>query len=162
MASGDRAIIRPSQGFAPKPGKKPVHLYGSDVQDRHTNSHWVERRTENPIHVQYDTNIWKTHAARRLPTTMAAPSAVSLPGRDEHVNKLLAEHLNSEKPKAITYDGASGVEWEQDNLRDNDWWDCYVGNNVAASMLGCVLAGEVVEATNERRTVVIPEGRVRG
>lgn len=137
-------ICRPSKGFAVKPGKKPVHLYG-DKRDRHTFSEWVERRPKGELaHVQLNANVWKSHAARRLLTPVGAPSSVALFGaeeRDQRVHRLLVEHLTAEKPVSSEYDGASGIVWEQNNLRDNDWWDCFVGNGVAASMLGCVLPG---------------------
>ena len=141
MASANRNLIRPSKGFAPKPGRKPLHLWGDKVRDRHNGNDWVERRSEAPVHIQYDTNIWKSHAARRLLTTIGAPSAITFPGSEAHGNRLLAEHLTAETPKSITYDGASGVAWELIPMRDNDWWDCLVGNCVAASMLGCSLTG---------------------
>jgi hypothetical protein len=155
MASPDRHRIRPSKGFAPKPGRKPVHLWGDGQRDRHNGSGWVERRSENPVHVQFNANEWKSHAARRLLTTIGAPSAVSLPGDDMSANRLLVEHFTAEQPKHVTYDGAAGVAWELVPARDNDWWDCYVGNCVAASMLGCGIQGETV-ATKPRRTFVLP------
>lgn len=161
MASRHRQRIRPSKGFAPKPGKKPVHEYGDKVRDRHNGMQWVERRMETPAHVQFHTNEWKSHAARRLLTTPGAPSAVTLPGQDESENRLLAEHFTAENPKSIVYDGAAGVTWEQIPARDNDWWDCFVGNCVAASMLGCGLLGEK-PAKKELRTFALPGGVRRG
>lgn len=125
MASQNRARLRPSKGFAPKPGRKPVHLWGDGQRDRHSGCGWVERRSENPVHVQYNVNEWKSHAARRLLTTVGAPSAVTLPGDDPQGHRLLAEHFTSEQPKSIVYDGAPGVAWELIVGRDNDWWDCY-------------------------------------
>lgn len=158
QASVNKTRIRPSKGFAPKPNRKPVHDWGDNLRDRHTSSYWLERRSENPIHLLYDTNIWKTNAARRLLTTAAAPSSVLLPGSDERANRLLTEHLTAEQPKSIVYDGASGIAWEAIPNRNNDWFDCYVGCNVGASMLGCVLAGEKGE-TKRNRTFSIPGAR---
>jgi hypothetical protein len=156
LANPFRQRIRPSKGFGPKPGRKPVHLWGSD-KDRHAGTYWVERRSDNPPHVQYDVNIWKSHAARRLLTTMGAPSSVLLPGSNEAANKLLAEHLTAEQPKEIVYDGAAGIQWELTPTRNNDWWDCFVGCHVAASMLGCTLGGERPAAQQaQRRTFSLP------
>jgi len=143
MASPNRSRIRPSKGFAPKPGRKPVHLWGDSQRDRHNGSGWVERRSDSPVHVQFDTNFWKSHMARRLLTTVGAPSALTLPGDDPQANRLLVEHLTSETPKSIAYDGAAGVAWELIVGRDNDWLDTLVGCVLGASMLGCGLAGEV-------------------
>jgi len=159
-ASANRSRIRPSKGFAPRPGRKPVHLWGDQHRDRQTGAYWLEKRTEGIHHVQYDTNIWKSHSARRLMTTIGAPSAVLLPGDDERANRLLAEHFTAENPKAVSYDGATGVAWELLPGRDNDWFDCYVGCNVAASICGVGVAGER-QATKQRKTFSIP-GAARG
>lgn len=155
MLSPDRNRIRPSKGSANKPGRRPVHLWGDQVRSRHTRSHWVERREETPVHVQFDANIWKSHLARRLMTTPGAPSALLLPGDDEREHRLLCEHLTAEQPKQIVYDGTPGVVWELIPGRDNDWFDCANGNGVAASMLGCTLPGEVT-SEKKRRSFTLP------
>ena len=103
MVSPNRAVIRPSKGFAPKPGRKPIHLWGDQLKDKHNSSGWVERRTDLPHHVQMNSNLWKSHAARRLLTTVGAPSSVSLRGKDESDNRLLVEHLTAEIPRPIVY-----------------------------------------------------------
>ena len=157
-ASANKTRIRPTKGFAPKPGRKPVHLWGDGVRDRHNGQGWVERRSETPVHVQYNVNEWKSHAARRLLTTVGAPSAMLLPGDDERANRLLAEHLTAEQPKTIIYDGAGGIAWQAIPGRDNDWWDCIVGNCMAASMLGCTLNGEKA-AAKVVRTFALPGAR---
>jgi len=161
MSSQHRSRIRATKGFAPRPGRKPVHLWGDPHRDRHNGNFWVERRSETPVNVQYDVNQWKSHAARRLLTTPGAPSAMLLPGSDERANRLLAEHLTSESPKAVSYDGASGVVWELIPGRNNDWWDCYVGCCMAASMLGCGVGSEK-PATKQLRTFALPGGVRRG
>ena len=139
--SKHRARIRPSKGFAPKPGKKPLHFYGDAQKDRHTQSHWVERRSESPVHVQFDANYWKTHACRRLRVVPGAPSALMLPGDSEQPLLLLAEHLTAEIAKPIVYDGSPGIVYEAIPGRDNDWFDTLVGCAVGASMLGCSMTG---------------------
>lgn len=160
MGSVNLSRVRPSKGFAPKPGRKPVHLWGDKHRDRHNNSNWVERRTERPHHIQFDTNQWKTFIARRLLTTVGAPSALVLPGTEPHHNRLLAEHLTAETPHQMTFDGASGVMWTQTPGRDNDWFDTLVGNAVAASVLGCGLSGEKANANRGSvRTFSLPGRR---
>lgn len=157
MASKDRNRIRPSKGFAPSPNRKPVHLWGDERKDRQNGMFWVERRSESPVHVQYDVNQWKSHAARRLLTTVGAPSCVLLPGSDERAHRLLCEHFTAEQPKQHSVDGVQGVKWELLPARDNDFWDCFVGNCVAASMVGVSLNGEQ-RAKPERRTFQLPGG----
>lgn len=158
MASPDRNRIRPSKGSAPRPGRKPVHLWGDQHRDRNAGSHWVERRSETPNHVQYDANHWKTTVAHRLLTTPGAPSALLLPGSDPMSHRLIAEHCTAEIPRSMTVDGASGIIWDLIPARDNDWWDCIVGNAVAASMLGCGIVGEK-PSKPERRIVKLPRRR---
>ena len=161
LASKNKHRLRPSKQTAVKPGKKPVHLWGNDKKDRHNYQHWVERRSESPVNVHVDANFWKTHTARRLLTTVGAPSSLVLPGSEPNENRLLVEHLTAETPKQMTYDGASGTVWEQPPGRDNDWWDCIVGCTAAASMVGCVLQGEkVMSSKPERRQFALP-GAVR-
>jgi hypothetical protein len=94
-----------------------------------------------------------------LMTTVGAPSALVLPGSEDYKNRLLVEHLTAENPKQMTYDGASGVVWEQPPGRDNDWFDTLVGNTVAASMLGCTLNGEKASANKTVRTFALPGRR---
>ena len=159
-ASKQRSRIRPSKGFAPKPGKKPIHLWGDKIRDR-SGTGWIERRTENPMHIQFDANIIKSMAARRLLTTAGAPSSVLLPGLNEQENRLLVEHFMSERPVEVSYDGSKGVMWNAIPGRDNDWWDCFCGCVTAASVLGCRLNGDVA-AKKETRTFTLPGGARRG
>ena len=147
MASRFRERIRPSKGFDVKPGGKPIHKYGDEKRDRHTKGCWIERRTENPMHVQINTNMAKMITARRLQTVIGAPSALLLPGSDEHDVIMLAEHFTAEKAIDRSLGGMSDVIYvHPQKSRDNDLWDCVVGNVVAASMLGCGLTGEMVVA----------------
>lgn len=159
-ASKHRNRIRPAKGFAPKPGRKPIHLWGDQHRDR-SGTGWIERRSENPAHVQFDANIIKSMAARRLMTAKGAPSAIMLPGDDERANRLLAEHFTSEQPKEVSYDGAKGVAWVLIPSRDNDFWDCFCGCLTAASVLGCKLSGDA-GTKKEVRTFALPGGARRG
>lgn len=160
-ASKYKSRIRPSKGFGPKPGKKPIHLYGDQHRDRHTFSHWVERRTDSPIHVQFDANVFKANVARRLQTVIGAPSAMMLPGDSEQSNMLLVEHLTAERALPIVYDGSAGIVYEAIPGRDNDWLDALVGCTVGASMLNCSLPGEI-SPVKERRKFVLPDSRRAG
>jgi hypothetical protein len=156
--SPQKTRIRTSLGFGPAPGKKPVHFYGDKNLDRHTHSHWVERRSQNPMFVNFDSNHWKTNAARMLTTVMGAASSVCLPGTEDHVHAMVAEHFTSERAKTKSVDTNSHTAWDQLPGRDNDWWDTYVGNCVAASMLGACVPGTEVKQ-RERRTFVMPVQR---
>ncbi len=155
MASKYRTTIRPAKGFAPKPGRKSVHEYGNDKRDRQTGNEWIERRAELPYHVQFNANFWKLFAMRRLQTTPGAPASVMLPGHDERSLILLSEHLTSERAVTVSRDGFDGIAFEEVGNRDNDWWDTFVGNCVAASMLGCALPGEAAQI-KQRKSFTMP------
>lgn len=159
-ASKNKNRMRAAKGFAIKPGRKPIHMWGEPHRDK-AGTGWIERRSENPIHVQFDANVIKGIAARRLMTARGAPSAIMLPGDDERANRLLAEHFTSEQPKEIAYDGSKGVVWALTPSRDNDWWDCFCGCLTAASVLGCKLSGDS-GTKKEIRTFVLPGGARRG
>ena len=155
-ASQQRSRMRPAKGFAPKPGRKPIHLWGDQLRDR-SGTGWIERRTEQPNHIQFDANIIKSMAARRLLTAVGAPSAVMLPGVNERENRLLVEHFTAERPIEVTYDGSTAVRWNQIPFRDNDWWDCFCGCVTAAASLGCKLPGD--NPTQKKvRTFTLPGG----
>jgi phage terminase large subunit GpA-like protein len=160
-ASKDRSRIRASKGFAVNTGRKPIHLWGDPVRDK-SGTGWVERRSENPQHVQFDANVMKSMAARRLLTVSGAPSSVLLPGVDERLNRLLVEHFTAEQPKEKSIDGAKGITWVASVGRDNDWWDCFVGCITAASVLGCKLNGDTGTGKKETRTFALPGGARRG
>lgn len=159
-ASKNRNRIRAAKGFAIKPGRKPIHMWGDQHRDK-AGTGWIERRSENPVHVQFDANVIKSMAARRLMTARGAPSAIMLPGEDERANRLLAEHFTSEQPKELTFDGSKGVAWVLTPSRDNDWWDCFCGCITAASVLGCKLNGDS-GTKKEIRTFALPGGARRG
>ena len=158
-ASKEKSRLRPSKGFAIASGRKPIHLWGDPVRDK-SGTGWVERR-EQPTHVQFDANLMKSFAARRLLTTIGAPSAIVLPGVEERSNRLLAEHFTAETPKEKAIDGAKSIVWAQNVGRDNDWWDTFVGCLVGASVLGCKLNGDS-GTKKEIRTFALPGGVRRG
>ncbi|CAK9108294.1 Phage terminase large subunit (GpA) [Durusdinium trenchii] len=102
--------------------------------------------------VRFDSNHWKTWTHARLATPVASPGSLSLfgtAGRADH--RLLSEHLVSEKPTETEGRGRTVISWACPPGRDNHWWDCLVGNGVAASMLGLSLSTEVRRRTSRRR-----------
>jgi len=160
MASKEKSRLRPSKGFAIAAGRKPIHLWGDPVRDK-AGTGWTERRGDTPTHVQFDANLMKSFAARRLLTTIGAPSAIVLPGVEERSNRLLAEHFTAETPKEKAIDGAKSIVWAQNVGRDNDWWDTFVGCLVGASLMGCKLNGDT-GTKKEVRTFALPGGVRRG
>ena len=55
---------------------------------------------------------------------------------------LFSEHMTAEYRVKTEGRGRRVEEWKmRPEAKDNHWWDGIVGNAVAASMVGCVLAG---------------------
>ena len=69
---------------------------------------------------------------------------------------MLAEHLVAETPvREFGKAGNSVVVWKQDfNSRDNDFWDCLVGNCVLASVegIGFEIEPDPSEARQQKKT----------
>ena len=160
QASKERSRMRPSKGFAIAAGRKPIHLWGDPVRDK-SGTGWIERRSDTPTHVQFDANLMKSFASRRLLTAVGAPSAIVLPGTEERTNRLLTEHFTAETPKEKAIDGAKSIIWAQNVGRDNDWWDTFVGCLVGASVMGAKLNGDS-GTKKEIRAFALPGGSRRG
>ena len=59
---------------------------------------------------------------------------------------LFSEHMTAEYRVKTEGRGRRVEEWKmRPEAKDNHWWDGVVGNAVAASMAGCVLAGTGTE-----------------
>lgn len=156
LASPFRDRIRPAKGIPIRPGGKPIHRYGDDRLDRHCKGCWIERRTSKPYHLQVDTDMAKGITARRLQTVFGAPSSLLFPGEDESDIMMLVEHITAEKANDISVNGIHGIHYDKIAGRDNEGWDCVVGNLVAASLLGCAVPGDTVvkvRRTGPRKTL---------
>jgi hypothetical protein len=136
------------RGLGIKAGRKPMSSWAKKPGERFdVGGHWyvpnVHRTREYP-HVGADVNYWKTFVYRGLATAPGDPGALTLFGKDPHEHELLAQHLVlSETWNETTGHGRGVHEWELLPAKpDNHWFDCLVGCAVAASMLGCVRAGE--------------------
>lgn len=156
-----RDRIRPSKGFAPKPGRKQVASRADSKVDN-SGDGWVEYMQSQPRHIQFDTNIWKGHMLRRLLAPVGAPSSLVLPGDEEFELSLLAEHLTSEMATRIILGEDEGTIFEKLPGRDNDWLDCLVGNMVAAAGLGCIITGQSIKIASPRQSVEVPPWMLGG
>lgn len=104
-------------------------------------------------HVTFDTNSWKSFVRARLHAAIGDPASITLFGRDEDAHRLLADHFTAEYSIQTVGRGRVVDEWKETKGRDNHWWDCIVGNAVAASIQGVRLG--TVEAPRA------PKKRVR-
>lgn len=92
-------------------------------------------------HVTHKANRWRTFAANRLSTPVGDHGSMVFYGDRPAEHRLLAEHLTAEFSLEEKLDEHVEKWWELKPNRDNHWWDCLVGNCVAASVLGCILPG---------------------
>ena len=93
-------------------------------------------------HVVFDTNFWKSFVASRFLTSLGDKGCLSLWGRNPETHMLFSEHMTAEYRVKTEGRGRRVEEWKmRPEAKDNHWWDGIVGNAVAASMVGCVLAG---------------------
>ena len=107
-------------------------------------------------HVTYDTNFWKSFSVARLQTSIGEPGCLTIhSGRSLSVSGnhgLLCDHLLAEAPVRTEARGRVVDEWKTKIVgQDNHWWDCLVGNCVAASILGVRTVG-VEGQKKERKT----------
>lgn len=88
----------------------------------------------------YDTNFWKSFVYARLAQAMGDRGSLSLHGDKAHEHRLFSDHLVAEYRVRTEGRGRQVEEWRLRPERpDNHWWDCLVGNAVAASIQGCSL-----------------------
>ena len=99
--------------------------------------HWllVPPTPSRPMwNTRIDVNFWKTFVHSRLKTAMGNHGCLSINGTDPRRHALLAEHLTAEECHLIIDETTEKrhEEWK-DAKWDNHWFDCLVGNCVAAS-----------------------------
>lgn len=143
------SVLTPSHGRYIGASSKPMGEYKRAVGDR-VGMNWrmPNVRGRRAIrHVVYDANFWKSFVATRLLTATGDRGALTLFGRSPADHLLFAEHLTAEYRVKTEGRGRRVDEWKmRPDAKDNHWWDCIVGNAVAASMCGCVLAGTMADA----------------
>ena len=137
-------VIIPSHGKYIGASSKPMSEYKRVAGDR-VGYNWripniVGRRAVR--HVVFDTNFWKSFVASRFLTSLGDKGCLSLWGRNPETHMLFSEHMTAEYRVKTEGRGRRVEEWKmRPEAKDNHWWDGIVGNAVAASMVGCVLAG---------------------
>lgn len=94
----------------------------------------------------FDPNAWKSSVAMRLRVPIGEPGAITIFGNKASVDagrhNLLAKHLTSEFRPIIAKEGRRVEEWiiKPGTSGENHWWDCLVGNAVAANVHGMQFA----------------------
>ena len=160
-------IIVPSHGKYIGASSKPMNEYHKVAGDR-VGYNWRMPNISGKRqvrHVVFDTNFWKSFVASRFLTALGDKGSLSLWGRNAEAHMLFAEHVTAEYRVKTEGRGRRVEEWKMlPESKDNHWWDGVVGNAVAASMCGCVLAGtgEIAKKAEKPKVKLSDLKRARG
>lgn len=150
-------VIVPSHGKYIGASSKPMSEYKKAAGDRvGLNWRMPNIRGKRAVrHVVFDANYWKSFVASRLLMAVGDRGCLSLWGRSGETHMLFAEHLTAEYRVKTEGRGRKVEEWKmRPEAKDNHWWDGAVGCAVAASMVGCVLAGTDAHAREKPKVRV--------
>ena len=150
-------VIVPSHGKYIGASSKPMSEYKKAAGDRvGLNWRMPNIRGKRAVrHVIFDANYWKSFVASRLLVAVGDRGCLSLWGRSGETHMLFAEHLTAEYRVKTEGRGRKVEEWKmRPEAKDNHWWDGAVGCAVAASMVGCVLAGTDAHAREKPKVKV--------
>lgn len=150
-------VIVPSHGKYIGASSKPMSEYKKAAGDRvGLNWRMPNIRGKRAVrHVIFDANYWKSFVASRLLMAVGDRGCLSLWGRSGETHMLFAEHLTCEYRVKTEGRGRKVEEWKmRPEAKDNHWWDGAVGCAVAASMVGCVLAGTDAHAREKPKVKV--------
>ena len=150
-------VIVPSHGKYIGASSKPMSEYKKAAGDRvGLNWRMPNIRGKRAVrHVVFDANYWKSFVASRLLMAVGDRGCLSLWGRSGETHMLFAEHLTAEYRVKTEGRGRKVEEWKmRPEAKDNHWWDGAVGCAVAASMVGCVLAGTDAHAREKPKVKV--------
>ncbi|GHT31029.1 hypothetical protein FACS1894214_1990 [Planctomycetales bacterium] len=151
LACGRTNVVVPGRGKGIKSThtpmanwkKKPGEVFGN---------HWLN--TKNPKGVRqivFDANHWKSQVHSGLALAAGNRGGLSFWGRDAEAHHLISEHLAAEQPKLVKSGENEVNEWFALPGRDNHYFDCVVGNMVAASVCGIRPQEEQAARTNLKR-----------
>ena len=151
------ASSAPMSAWAPKEGEKPGWNWRLSAPT-----------AKRGRRVVFDANGFKTFAADRVRTPDGAAGCLRIHAPAEGGNhRMLADHFAAEYPVTVAPVGGRAVEeWKLKVNRDNDWWDCLVGNCVAASVAGlewsaAIASGEVIQPRSAERPLSLKDLRAK-
>lgn len=138
------AVLLPSKGFGITERQAPLNEYKRIPGERRG---WcwrvVPAKTGHSIH--YDSNAWKTYVHQSLKIDVDERGTLTLFRANPSRHQMIAEHIDSEFPTAVSGRGRDLLKWAVRPTRtDNHLLDCVVGCCVAASERGCKAVGHDV------------------
>lgn len=129
-----------AKGFPVGAGQKTL-MEGTRAPGDRRGENWLHTRSAKDEFTRYllvDVNYWKSFARDRIFTPAGSVGDLRMPGKSAREHDPLIDHLTCEYGVRTEKKGTVRDEWEKRPGRSrNDWWDCLVGNYVAASFHGC-------------------------
>ncbi len=154
--------VMPSRGDGLKPSDTPIpERTAKDGQK--LGHHWMIHVPQKRAirHVFFDTNRWKSRAAEGMSAERGAPGTITVCGGTRKTHRVLLDQLTAEYPVTTEARGRKLDLWYCRPNRDNDLWDCLIGNAVAGSVRGITAIGHGVarRPRPKRRRVTGPWAR---
>jgi len=138
---GVRAKDRQISDWNPKPGSR-------------IGREWIISKAANRpggTLLTYDANYWKQQAVDALRLQPGSSGAILLPDCSVAERRMPVDHFASERGTLVKAPDRQAVEFSLMPGQENHLFDCLVGNQVAASVLGAIRPGQSAIARPERR-----------
>ena len=154
-------IWYPSHGQGFRVTKRPFNEGPRKTGDL-VGSNWriprIKSTPRRQRHLLYETNFWKSFSVERWRVPVGDPGAMTVFKASTH--QVLWDQLHAEYGQAVESNGRTMIEWSAKPNQDNHFFDCVVGNCVAASTLGCVPPGAVGVSSQAKRSPARPRAEV--
>jgi hypothetical protein len=143
-------IIVPSKGSSVRATTKPMRQWNRSP-GRVFGTYWIMDRPQGRVFrtVTVDVNYWKCRLHEAFSVGAGSRSGLTFWGLDSETHRMIADHCNSEIAQFVEAGESKRYEWQLIPGHDNHYFDCLVGNMVAASTCGIKLASE--QTTSKRR-----------
>lgn len=125
--------------------RKDFQLYEDQKHPGTDHVGWIlSKNAANMRHLLVDVNYYKTFVFNRLSTPTGKAGSLTLFHAKPEDHQMIADHVTkSEYPEEVQARGKKVEEWKQHVGKDNDLFDCLVGNVALASFEGCRLQDDV-------------------
>lgn len=145
--------VMPSRGDGLRPSDTPI-TERKPKEGQRLGHHWMIHVPQKRAirHVFFDTNRWKSITSEGLTVELGAPNALTFFHANRRTHRVLLDQLTAEYPETTEARGRSLDLWYLRPNRENDLWDCLVGNAAAASVRGLKGIGhQTTKAKSSRR-----------
>ena len=138
------SILYPSFGRGVRAAEPPISRWKRSNASS-GREEWIDTKDTpgDPIGTTFDANFWKAQFHKKLALADGSQGSIRFfsaqrsDGKmDEQLHRLLADHCFAERPKEVICGTRVVYEFPQKFKGDNHYFDCAVGNLVAASKCG--------------------------